>query len=80
MQNTEYRLKNTEYRIQIKEYIIQNTEYRIRWTWVNLNSNRTDTLYQPGLSDARQDTAPTLLCRPGFNFDGAIRLFTWYPA
>ena len=42
---------------------------------VNLNSNWTDPC--AGLRDVRQVPArPYILCRLGFNFDGAARLFT----
>ena len=53
-------------------YIVQNQTPQ--WTRVNLNSNRTDPC--AGLCHVRQVTVDPILCRLGFNFDGAARLFT----
>ena len=60
---------------QVTFLIRSKVKSQSQWTRVNLNSNRTDTLYRP-YSDAPASSAPYQLCQPGFNFYGTTRLFT----
>lgn len=65
-----------KHRIEIKIVLFGYSNYPFQpyfytpWTMINLYSNRTEPLVPASV------TRPALiLCRPGFNIDGAARLF-----